>query len=81
MMPPITRAPTIPMTYHQYIGIGVGAGVGAGAGVGTGVGAGAGGAVTGTGLAAPIMAKVVKWLIKAVIVLFSVSTTHSSSTH
>jgi len=47
------------------------AGTGSEAGPGTGSG----------GAAAPIIAKVVKCSIEAVIVLFSVSTTQSSSTH
>ena len=60
------------------------AGGGTGVGVGVGVGVVIGGTGTGAGssiITVPIMAKVVKCLTDAVIVLFSVSTTHSSSIH
>lgn len=65
---------------------GGGVGGGAGAGVGAGGGGGAGGMVIVGGggtiaLTFPMVAKMVKWATEAVITLFFVSTTQSSSTH
>lgn len=76
-MAAISNTPRIgPIISHTFSfaadgGGGMGVGVGVGTGVGVGVGAGAGAS----------RANRVKWLTRAVMVLFTVSTTHSSSIH